>query len=392
MKYLLLTVSLIFSLQAFAQYPTLSQEAEVSIITIGPGKYLYDCFGHNAIRIKDKSLGIDRAYNYGTYDAFDEGFYMRFTMGTTDYKLAVGDFNRFQRSYQLQNRWMKEQILDLTAAEKQQIFEYVQNNARPENAYYRYDPFFDNCATKLRDVAKDVLGDNLRFGADHIREESTIRQLKDAQAYNHPWVNFGIDIALGNVLDKTATPEEYMYLPDYVFEGYANATILREGQEKPLVKQTKQLISADYYEQPMETKQPWAIFSVVALLVMGITMMDYKRKGRTRGLDFALFFVSGLVGCLLFFLWFISSHATAVNNLNVLWAFFPNLFVAFVLLKKQPPVWARVYVRFLVILQIAMVISWVTLLQSFSLAMIPLMIMFTFRYVFLWQKGLVRAH
>lgn len=391
MKYFFSVIALLFTLQLSAQYPTLSEGAEVSIITIGPGKYLYDCFGHNAIRVYDPSLGIDRAYNYGTYDSFDEGFYMRFTMGTTDYKLAVTDFNRFRRNYQVQNRWMKEQVLNLTATEKQQIFEYVENNALPENAFYRYDPFYDNCATKLRDVAKDVLGDNLTFYADHLERESTLRQLKDAQAFNHPWVNLGIDIALGNLLDRTATVEQHMYLPDYVYSGYANAKIKRDGKEVPAVKETREMISTNFYERPLSPRQPFMVFLLVAVVVIFWTIRDYNRGKRTRGLDFFLYFLTGLVGCLLFFLWFISSHATAVNNLNVLWAFFPSVVVAFFMLKKDPPIWTRVYSRLLVILQLLMAIAWITQFQSFSLAMIPVMAMLTFRYVYLWQKGLVKV-
>ena len=391
MKYFLAVFTLLMNLQALAQYPVLSENSEVSIVTVGPGKYLYDCFGHNAIRIKDASLGIDRAYNYGTYDSFDEGFYLRFTMGTTDYKLAVGDFDRFQLNYQRQNRWLKEQVLNLTLEEKQQVFEFVENNARPENASYRYDPFFDNCATKLRDVPKDVLGDKLTFYADHLESESTLRQLKDAQAYNHPWVNLGIDIALGNLLDRKASVEQHMYLPDYVFEGYANATIMRNGEELPAVKETKELITTNYWERPLSKTEPWFLFSFIAIIVMGLTYWDYKKGSRTRVIDFVIYFITGLVGCLIMFLWFISSHATAINNLNALWAFFPNVVVAFFMLKKEPPIWLRVYARLLVILLLLMAIAWVTQFQSFSLAMIPLMIMLGFRYTYLWQKALIKA-
>ena len=392
MKYFFLFGFLLFGHMSFAQYPTLSEKAEVSLVTVGPGKYLYDCFGHNAIRIKDPAIALNRAYNYGTYDSFDDGFYLKFTMGTTDYKLSAYSFDRFEQTYRRQNRWMKEQVLDLTQDEKQQIFEYVENNAKPENAYYRYDPFFDNCATRLRDVPKFVLGDKLTFYADHLEKESTIRQLKDDNAFNHPWINLGIDIALGNILDRTATLEQHMYLPDYIFSGYANATIMRGGKEVPAVKSTRDVIVTDYWERPIQKLQPWLVFSILALVVILITARDYLKGTRARILDFLIYLLTGLVGALIVFLWFISSHYTAANNLNVLWAFFPNLVVAFYMLKKKPPVWTRVYARLLVILLIAMALVWITQFQSYHMAMLPLMILFGTRYVFLWQKGLVRKN
>ncbi len=391
MKYFFLLAFLLFAHLSFAQYPTLSDQAEVSLVTVGPGKYLYDCFGHNAIRIKDPAIGLNRAYNYGTYDSFDDGFYLKFTMGTTDYKLSAYSFDRFEETYRRQNRWMKEQVLDLTQAEKQEIFEFVENNARPENAYYRYDPFFDNCATRLRDVPKGVLGNRLTFYSNHLEKESTLRQLKDDNAFNHPWINLGIDIALGNILDRKASVEQHMYLPDYIYSGYANATIKRDGKEVPAVKSSRDVIVTDYWEKPIKKLQPWLVFSVLAVLVILVTVRDYLQGKRARILDFSIYFFTGLVGCLIVFLWFISSHHTAANNLNALWAFFPNVVVAFYMLKKNPPRWTRVYARFLVILLIAMSLLWITQFQSFNISMLPLMILFGFRYVFLWQKGLVKG-
>tara|TARA_B110000238_G_scaffold21774_1_gene21196 strand:- start:281 stop:550 length:270 start_codon:yes stop_codon:yes gene_type:complete len=62
-----LTLILLLSyFAAFAQINTLAKDAEISIITIGPGKQLYDSFGHNAIRVSDPSNGKDLAFNYGT--------------------------------------------------------------------------------------------------------------------------------------------------------------------------------------------------------------------------------------------------------------------------------------------------------------------------------------
>lgn len=391
MKFRLFITLLLFSVQLVAQYPRLSTQAEVSLITIGPGKYLYDAFGHSAFRVKDPSIGLDRVYNYGSYDSFEEGFYYDFTLGTADYKVAKADFNRFLASYQRQNRWVKEQILNLEEQEEQEVFEFLEENAKPENAYYRYDQFFDNCATKLRDIPKTVLRQKLQFKADHLDEFFTMREMVDQNSFNHPWIDLGIDIALGNLIDRKATLEEHMYLPDYVFSGYANAYIIRDRQEVPAVKETRELVVTDYWEQPIEKIQPWMLFSVLAVVVMVFTYKDYQLKKRTRAIDFTLMIFTGLIGLLLVFLWFGTHHTTTVNNLNVLWAFFPNLVVAFYIIKPTPPKWVRSYVRFLVILLMLMAIVWLTRFQVYNIALLPMMIMFAFRYVFLWQKGLVKA-
>ena len=72
----------IFSIgSVVAQQIKLSPNAEVSILTVGPGKSLNDAFGHNAFRVTDKSLGIDVTYGYGEYDFDAPNFYLKFARG-----------------------------------------------------------------------------------------------------------------------------------------------------------------------------------------------------------------------------------------------------------------------------------------------------------------------
>lgn len=388
MKLNLLLLGLIFSLNLSAQFAQLSEDAEVSLITVGPGPTLVDCFGHSALRVKDPALNLDKAYNYGIFDTTESGFYLRFAAGTQQYMVAAYEFIRFFDNYRSQNRWVTEQVLNINLEEKQAIFEFLENNILPQNRLYLYDQFFDNCATKLRDIPKSVLGDRLVFNDDHITEEATYRDLVDENSFNHPWMDLGIDIGLGNVVDRKADVEARMYLPDYVLSGYNHATIKRNGQEVPAIKATKQLFESDYYEQKQEKLSPTLLFSVIALIVIILTVKDWLTKKRSRWLDFTLFFITGLIGLIVLLLWVATHHTTTINNLNVLWAFAPNLIIAFFMLKKEPKKWLMVYARFLVILLIAMTFVWIGKLQVYNTALIPMMIMLTVRYVYLWQKGL----
>src|SRR5690606_1825231 len=101
---------------------------------------------------------------------------------------------------------------------------------------YRYDYFYDNCATKMPDILAHVFGDTIEFDGSHIRTDYSIRELTDLYLRLQPWGDLGIDICLGLPIDKQATPYEYMFLPDYVEAGMANATILKNGIREPLVK------------------------------------------------------------------------------------------------------------------------------------------------------------
>ncbi len=388
MKYLVFFVCLIFSFQTSAQFGRLSEQAEVSIITVGPGANLYDCFGHSAFRIKDPSKGLDRAYNYGQFDFSEGGFVGKFTMGIAQYRLGAYPFVNFYNNYVQENRWLTEQVLNLSLEEKQAIYDALETNYLPENRKYVYDPFFDNCATRMRDIVKTVMGDAISYNSDHLTKASTIRSLVDENSYNHPWVDLGIDVALGTILDKTATPEQYMYLPDYVLAAYANASIIRDGKPVPAVKQTNKLFESDYYEIRQEKLSPTLVMIVVAVTLIIFTIIDYIKGSRARYMDFAIMFITGFFGVFLLFLWFFTYHKTAVNNLNILWAFAPNLVVAFYVIKREPPKWLRVYVRFLFILLITMSFVWLLQLQVYNITLVPIMLLLAVRYGFLWQKGL----
>lgn len=388
MKKILTFLGLVLTVTLSAQFPQLSEDAELSIITVGPGPNLNDCFGHSAFRIKDPKLNMDRAYNYGTFDLTQKGFYLRFTLGVAEYKLSAYPFEYFYDSYTRQNRWLQEQKLNLTRDELQVLFEKLEINHLPQNQFYRYDPFFDNCATRMRDLVGETLEGKITFNNDHLNEDLTLRDLVDINAFNHGWGDLGIDIALGNRLDKVATPDEYMYLPDYVYSAFENATVNRNGLEEPMVKSTERIFDSNYYEIHREGLRPVLVFTLLAAVVIIFTIQDYIKKKRSRFLDFSIMLATGLVGLLIVFLWFFTSHSTAPNNLNILWAFLPNLVIGFYLLKKQPPKWTRSYVRFLFILLIGLVLIWIAQIQNYNVSLIPIGIMLGVRYVFLWNRGL----
>jgi len=151
LKYKLVLLFLFGSLFSFSQLK-LSNVAEVSIITVEAGEDLNDTWGHSAIRIHDKKLGFDAVYNYGTYDFDTPNFYTKFMRGKLLFDLGTNQFQYFLRHYKSVNRGVTEQVLNLTQEEKQTYFEYLQNNAKPENRKYLYDFFFDNCATKFLEI------------------------------------------------------------------------------------------------------------------------------------------------------------------------------------------------------------------------------------------------
>ncbi|WP_343330094.1 DUF4105 domain-containing protein [Polaribacter staleyi] len=364
----------------------LSKSADVSIVTAGPGEELYEAFGHSAIRIKDPVLNLDLIYNYGMFDFNQPNFYTNFAKGNMIYSLARYDFKYFIASYRRDSRWLKEQILNLNQQEKQAYFTFLENNALPQNSNYRYDPYFDNCATKLRDITKTVLGDKVFFNENTIEKGLTFRELTNHEIPWNSWGTFGLNLIAGTKLDEQATFEQYMYLPDYVYSSFKNATVFIKNQPRELVKQEVVLLSFKEKEAKTSIFNPFLIFSLMALLGIYITYKDIKNDKRTKSFDFILFFVTGLIGCILVFLWFFSTHSTAPNNFNLLWTFAPNLIVAFLLLKSDQKKWMQKYLFMLLSFLLIVPILWIVKVQVFPLTIIPLLILLFVRYFYLSKK------
>ena len=84
LKHFFFLIAILFSIHFYGQN-TLSEEATVSVVTCGPGAELYSSFGHSAFRVFDPINKIDNIYNYGTFDAGTDNFYMKFAQGRLNY-------------------------------------------------------------------------------------------------------------------------------------------------------------------------------------------------------------------------------------------------------------------------------------------------------------------
>lgn len=383
-KPLLTLIFLLSYFTALTQINTLAKDAEISIITIGPGKQLYDSFGHNAIRVSDPSNGKDLAFNYGTFDFNTPNFYIKFGQGKLPYALSVSTYDGFLRNYIAEKRWIKQQKLDLTYGEKIAIFEFLLNNAQPSNREYQYDFFLDNCATRIRDVLAVNLGSKLSYqDKQYAPFLYSFRELIQQRLHWNSWGSLGIDIALGAVIDRTANPWEHQFLPDYVFESLKSATITRNNKTSALIKKETTINNpGPRARNTAFLLSPFFVFLVIALGIVYRTLRDSKQQKRSRWLDTVLFFVTGIVGVLLLVLWFATDHTATINNYNILWAFPVNLIFCTLLSKKTPKKWLSRYLSFLIILLTLLVVHWCTSVQVFAGALLPLLIALSIRYVY----------
>lgn len=378
MKNLLAGIIFVFSFSSFGQI-TLTDQSKVSIVIQGPyQKEVYSAFGHIGFRINDPGRKIDWFFNYGVYDFDQENFFLNFARGLLKYKVAYYDFHYFQKASVRENRYVKELELNLNLDEREKFLNYLYINAQPENAEYLYHYVFDNCATKIRDVTNEIFPGKVAYDYSYVKEEKTIRGLMDEYLEFQPWGDLGIDLGLGMQIDRKATADEYMFLPEYVALAFKGATIERNGSKELLVKATRDLFIPDNAPYSNGFLTPFNLFVILFFVVGLITNSNYKTGKRTKWVDFFLFGLAGFAGLWILYLWFGTEHLSKWN-LNILWAIPIHLPVLFLMGRQSLRHILSLYFRFFGWWYLALLVAWGVLPQPLPTAMVPFVLTMVLR-------------
>lgn len=353
-----------------------SSHLRITLLTCSPGEELYSTFGHSALRVTDSATFTDYVYNYGTFD-FNPDFYPKFIRGKLLYYLSVETYPDFIYSYQVEQRSIEEQELNLSGEEKIKLSAALRLNALGSNRFYKYDFLFDNCATRIRDIVKKnttgaVTVKNILPYPDVSFRELIHNSLNRSGMY---WSKLGIDILLGSGLDKAAHNEQTMFLPDYLYKGFDSASI----GSKPLVKGKRSVYNppaAATVQKPFFTPLIAFAAGLAACIILSLIKRNWSNK--LMGLlDFLLFFSTGLLGTLLVFMWTGTDHALCRNNYNLLWAPPLHAIAAFFLNSKKKIM--NQYMALCVIVYALLLAFWVILPQELNKDLVPLILLLIWR-------------
>jgi hypothetical protein len=362
-----------------AQPQLLSDQAQISLITILPGEAPEEYFGHSAIRVYDPVNNMDHSFNYGTFH-FDSWFMLKFIYGDLNYFLSIASFPHSLEHYRQRRRPVIEQVLNLTMEQQQLLYNFLLENAREENRYYRYDFLFDNCSTRIRDAMESVFDAEIHF-TDQPDPGLTFRELIALYVHHKPFDSFGIDVLLGSKIDRVAEPRETMFLPDYLMEAFDYATITIDGRDEPLVAYSERVLNIDDYKlgnsSPLVSLITWIVFFTGLIF----TWRNYQSGVDVqRWIDVPLFAVTGFIGLLITFLWFISLHNVTASNLNLIWAFPTHLIAATLLYRNSKPGKRMIiYLLATAIVSFIILTGWIFWPQYLHPAVFPLILLLLLR-------------
>lgn len=373
MKKVFLFLLLSFStLLLYSNNLKLSPYAEISLLTCDAGNELYSAYGHSALRVKDPIQAIDVVFNYGTFDFQTDYFLAKFIRGTLDYSLSTSPYDWFIKSYENSQRSVVEQVLNLSAEEKQAVFNRLIINYETDERLYRYDFFYDNCSSRIHEILREVLSPQLSYGKniDQYSDE-TFRDLIAPYLRQNVWAKFGVGIIMGYPTDNLATYRQKMFLPLQMKAKFNQSTIA----DKPLVKNEIEVFKAQTLEieNPFYTS-PYFVFWGIFVIVFLVSVYHFLKQKHFYAIDYTLFFITGIAGVFFLLMWFGTRHSPTYQNMNMFWAMPLNLIALFFL--KKPNIKPYLLAMFCLNL-----FGFWVLPQVFHPAIIPIALLMAVRYL-----------
>jgi hypothetical protein len=373
--YLIITiVSLFFGRITYAQN---ENDTIVYLLTCKPGTEIYSIYGHNALRVVDRYSGTDLVYNWGVFDFETPNFAWKFARGRLDYMIDMGTMNSFLRVYFYEERGVISQRINLTPKNVRKLLELIEENLKPENVKYSYDFFYDNCATRIRDILENAADGKIYYPPDiESPKQQTFRDMIGEYQKPYQWLKFGIDLALGSPCDKKVSFRQRMFLPLEMQECLSKAVIHIDGRVVPLLQNPEIIID---YDMPVVKSSillsPEIIFALILILLV-IFIPLIRKKTYINSIDIFIFFIFSLLAVLMLFFNFFADHAQTKMNLNIIWLN-PFIIICLILLiqNKTGIIWFRLVFYFSILFLITSII----LPQYFGSATVPMGLLLAFR-------------
>ena len=358
---------------------TLSQEASISWLTKGfSTKEVYMAFGHTAVRVQDPTQALDLVFNYGVFNFNTPNFYLNYLLGKLYYQVEINHYQYALTQAIAEETNLKAQELALTHAQRNQFYTTLLHDAAPENKVYRYDYFKVNCSNRVVQSLQQSLGENLILNYQSLPPTQTYRSLMNQTLRFFPFEYLGINTLLGSRLDQPLNTKDYLFLPKYVHEVFNHSQINTPQGPQALIKKNTTLLTSPTQTMPFNylTLIMWSIALSTLLISYQKKPPPYMRKLQ-QGCDTFLLGSTGLLGCLLVFMWVGTDHYSEMNY-NLLWAMPTHLLASvWSIMGRNKPL--RYYYTALLGVNLLLFVSWYWLPQRIPNELLPLLLAIVLR-------------
>ncbi len=330
----------LLSLKAFSQT---SNDTIAYLLTCGPGTDTYSIYGHSALRIVIPAKNFDTVYNWGVFDFRTKNFAWKFAKGRLDYMLIAESSKGFLQGYFFEKRYVYSQRLNMDSGELAILTSLVNENLKPENVSYRYDFFYDDCSTRIRDLFEKSIGEKLKYPPAEPGKSPSFRDMVTKYQSPYPWLKFGVDLIMGSTSDKKADFRDRMFLPVDMREELSKTHIRRNDKMIPLLQNPVTLVDFEpIVVRPNLLLSPPFVFTLLIIIIMVMASLIRNRK-TIRIIDIFLYSVFSVLAMLMIFFNFFTDHQQMKWNLNIIWIN-PFIIVCLIMLilNKAGVMWFRI--------------------------------------------------
>lgn len=211
---------------------------------------------------------------------------------------------------------------------RRELQEFLEWNERPENRFYHYDYYRDNCSTRVRDALDRALGGRIRQETRELATGRTYRFHTRRLTANDPLIYTGLLLALGQPVDRPISAWDEMFLPLAMREHLRHISVPgSDGRPTPLVRAERTLFESSGTPPPDRPPFWLPIYLGIGLVLGSAIVVLGASAQRSRLARTGLIAVSGawavvvgVVGLLLAGLWGLTDHTAAYQNENLLQA------------------------------------------------------------------------
>ena len=403
LEYILLSILLFAHTGLFAQdVPENPNDyLVIKLVTIDPGDELTMWWGHTGIVVEDTRVNAASFYNYGLFSLDQENFILNFARGRLIFWIGVWDAKLALNYYKRLNRTIRIQTLNLHPEKKLEMAKILAENVLPQNREYLYDHYFDNCATRVRDLI-DKIVDGQFYTMTNVPARMTLRDLTRRHTHRNYFVDWLLMFLMNDSIDQPIRKWDEMFLPTELERNIADLSYVdRNGITRDLVANSMTFYEADdVYIVPEDPPVHWPAGLVTGILLSGLLIVSaflFKKQHRFGKVLLPLVIIGigvifGIPGLALFLMSSFTDHIVTYWNENL---FLGNpitvlmIVLGFSLLRGQKDVSARARLLSVVLTGLALLLLPLKFITSFNqdnLLSICLILPVLISITFVWLK------
>lgn len=213
-----------------------AQDIRIVLVTVGPGPTPHSSWGHSGIIVADERFSVAVFYNYGQINTTNFATLITAGLGAAKYSVEASESQLVLKDFRDKGRSAILRDIELPPEARLELAQKAAFDARPENKFYLYDWYADNCTTRLRDLIDEALDGQLRNATQNKTHPLSPLSEVRRHASGRPWMDLGLAFFLTDDASRAPSEWDAMFLPIVLENSLLNITVNgTDGVARPLL-------------------------------------------------------------------------------------------------------------------------------------------------------------